>query len=163
MLHLRDRLPADFDPRPDYFDSAYVTVTSRSKRRQTTTAGAVPRLRIRRIPPVFPRASWNVYNETLNGQVRTNNLCEDGNHGFAQLVGHNHRSIWRLIEALQQECVLSSTAIDQNCLGQPLKKRVKRTTKDVQERLLNLCRARREKSKTMEEILRRIAHTIRFT
>ena len=147
----------------DYFDGSYVIGMSRSTRRQTTAPGAVPRLKIRRVPPDFPPTTWNVYYETPSGQDRTNNLCEGWNHGFAQLVGHNHPSAWRLIEALQQECVLASTAIDQDGLGQPPKKRVKRATKDLQKRLLNLWRGRRENSKTMEELLRGIAHTIRFT
>ena len=86
-------------------------------------------MKIRRVPPVFPPTTWNVYNETLNGQDRTNNLCEGWNQGFAQLVCHNHPSVWRLIEALQQECILVSTAIDEDGLGQPPKKRVKRLQK----------------------------------
>ena len=146
----------------DYFDGSYVSGTSRSTRLQTTAPGAVPRLKIRRVPPVFPPATWNVYCETLSGQDRTNNLCEGWNHGFAQLVGHSHPSVWRLIEALQQECIFASTAIYQDGLGQPPKKRVKRATKDLEERLLNLCRRRRENSKTIEELLRGIAHTIRL-
>ena len=54
-------------------------------------------------------------------------------------------------------------AIEQDALGQPPKKRVKRLAKDLEEQLANLCRARRDDMKTMQELLRGVAHVIRFS
>ena len=90
-------------------------------------------------------------------------MCEAWNKGFSQLIGYNHASVWTLINALHKETIQTSTAIEQGALGQLPKKRVKRSTKDLKERLINLCRARRDDTKTMQELLRDVAHTIRFS
>ena len=97
---------------------------------------------------MFPPSSWNVYDATIFGQDRTNNLCEAWNRGFSQLISYNHPSVWTLIDALRKETMQTSTAIEQDALGQLPKKRVKRSTKDMRERLINLCRARRDDTKT---------------
>ena len=59
--------------------------------------------------------------------------------------------------------IQTSTTIEQDALGQPPKQRVKRSTKDLKDQLANLCRARRDDMKTMQELLRGVAHTIRFS
>ena len=43
------------------------------------------------------------------------------------------------------------------------KKRVKRSTKDLKEQLANVCRARRDDMKTMQELLRGVAHIIHYS
>ena len=43
------------------------------------------------------------------------------------------------------------------------KKRAKRSTKDLKEQLANLCRARRDDMKTVQELLRGVAHIIYFS
>jgi hypothetical protein len=43
---------------------------------------------------------WNVHDATVNGDARTNNMCEGWNDNFFNLVGHAHPSIWRVIESL---------------------------------------------------------------
>ena len=58
--------------------------------------------------------------------------------------------------------IQTSTTIEQDALGQHSKKRVKRSTKDLKEQLVNLCRARRDDMKTMQELLRGVAHIIHF-
>ena len=64
--------------------------------------------------------------------------------------------------SLRKESTQISTAIEQDALGQLSKQRVNRSTKDLKERLINLCYARRDDTKTMQDLLRDVAHTIRF-
>ena len=68
-------------------------------------------------------------------------------------MGHHHPSLWTLVEALQQDEALVTTAIIQEARGQPAVKRVKRSTQQLQSRLLSLCTARRDKKKTVVETL----------
>jgi hypothetical protein len=50
---------------------------------------------------MFPPAISNVHDATVNGVVGTNNMCEGWNNKFANLVGHAHSSIWRVIECFK--------------------------------------------------------------
>ena len=43
---------------------------------------------IRRIPPRFPPESWNVHNQAIDGDPKTNNLIEGWNHRFKKFIGH---------------------------------------------------------------------------
>jgi len=36
--------------------------------------------------------TWNVYKKTINGNHRTNNICESLNNTFSHLVGHRPQS-----------------------------------------------------------------------
>ena len=56
-----------------YFDATYV---SGGVRRVQRPADNGLRVRLRRLAPLFPPATWNVFESTLNGSDRTNNLCE---------------------------------------------------------------------------------------
>ena len=145
----------------NYFDATYVTGSIRRIQRPVASHLIQP-LRLRRTPPLFPPSIWNVYDVTLAGANRTNNLCESWNCGFASLVGHPHPSLWTLIEALQQDEALATTAITQEARGQPPVKRVKRSTQQLQSRLLSLCVARRDNKKTTTEMLEGLGHNIRF-
>ena len=40
--------------------------------------------------PLFPPAIWNMYQVTLQGGSRTNNICEGWNNSFNVLVGQQH-------------------------------------------------------------------------
>ena len=63
----------------------------------------------------------------------------------------------------RKDSIQSSTAIEEDALGQPPKKRVKRSTHVLRERLFNLCCARRDNTKSMHELLHGVARTIRFS
>jgi len=89
-------------------------------------------------------------------------MSESWNCGFASLVGHNYLLLWTLIEALQQDVALATTAIVHESRGQPQVKRVKRSTQQLQLRLLSLCVARRDNKKTAVEVLEGLRHIIRF-
>lgn len=145
----------------EYFDTNYVNGTVRTIRRPTTSNRIEP-ICIRRIQPLFPPALWNVDSATIQGDPRTKNFCESWNNGFSQLVGHSHPSLWVLIGALQQDEAMVSTAILQDARGQPPTKRVKHSVKQLQARLLQLCRDRQYGTKSLEDTLRGLGHTIRF-
>ena len=57
---------------------------------------------------------------------------------------------------------MATTAIAQEARGQPPVKRVKRSTQQLQSRLLSLCVARRDNKKTAVEVLEGLGHIIRF-
>jgi hypothetical protein len=75
------------------------------------------RLVLRRSPPMFPPAIWNVHDATVNGDARTNNMCEGWNNKLFNLVGHDHLSIWRVIEWCQKE---EASKLNQSNLGAQL-------------------------------------------
>ena len=160
MEYIRSVTPDGLEDLVDYFDSTYVSGTVRSVR---PTTNGIGRLRFRRLPPLFPPNTWNVHDITLAGGDRTNNACEAWNNGFARLVGHDHPSVWNLIIALQRDAVQAMTDMQREALGQPPKKRLRKATVELQRRLESLCVARRDNAKSMAELLRAVAHTIRFT
>ena len=84
---------------------------------------------------MFPPAIWNVHDATVNGDARTNNLCEGWNDNFFNLVGHAHPSIWRVIEWCQKEEATVRTIIQQDAVGNPPAKRTQQRHVQLQERL----------------------------
>ncbi|KAG7177264.1 hypothetical protein Hamer_G000543, partial [Homarus americanus] len=95
-------------------------------------------LRMRRIPPMFAPHLWKVHDATMNNNARTNNICEGWNNKFFNLVGHYHPSVWRVIEWFQLEEATVSTIIQQDGVGNPPRKRVRRRYVQLQERIRNL-------------------------
>ena len=84
-----------------YFDNTYVNGAARHVQRPTETAETATTVQpvlLRRLPPLFPNPTWNVYDATLAGDDRTNNLCESWNRTFGTLLRHNHPSVWCAIE-----------------------------------------------------------------
>ena len=155
---LKDNIPDRAEPLVAYFDRTYVTGTFRRAQAIPGQAG----IRMRRIQPLFPPHLWNVHEATLNDEPRTNNLCEAWNNRFSNLVGHNHPSVWKLIEALKKdECSVSLTIL-QDARGQPPMKRVRKVYVELQQRLKTLCQARASGTKTVEEFLRGAGHNIRW-
>ena len=117
--------------------------TLRVRRRVNTAADqSIKGLRVRRNPPLFEPEKWNVYEATLTTGARTNYMCESWNHGFCQLVGQAHPSVWTAIESIQMDEAMASTSLIQYARGQPPTKRVRRETVRLQERLRNLCSRR---------------------
>ena len=66
--------------------------------------------------------------------TRTNNMCEGWNNKFFNLVGHAHPSIWRVIEWCQKEEATVRTIIQQDAVGNPVKRTQQRHVQ-LQERL----------------------------
>ena len=74
----------------DYFVSTYVS----GSHRRAIVPGQGLRMVMRCTPPMFPPAIWNIHEATVNGDPRTNNVCEGWNNKFFNLVGYAHPSIW---------------------------------------------------------------------
>ena len=121
MVHLRHSMPSgdgldELITLVDYFDSTYVTGSVR-RIQHPLDNNELPRIRLRRIPPLFAPELWNVHEVTLAGTDRTNNQCESWNNGFSSLVGHSHPPLWSSIEALQQDAALASNTLVLNARG----------------------------------------------
>jgi hypothetical protein len=145
----------------DYFDATYVS-GSASRVVRPASSHRIQPLRVRRTLPLFPLAIWNAQEITMAGTDCTNNICEPWNNGFANLVGHQHPSLWTLIETLQQDEAMATTAVIQDSRGQPPVKRVKRSTQQLQLRLQTLCADRRDNKMSIADSLRGLGNIIRF-
>jgi hypothetical protein len=145
----------------DYFDSAYI---SDRLRQHNPAQNHAVRLVLRRSPPMFPPAIWNVHDATVNGDARINNMCEGWNNKFFNRVGHAHPSIWRVIEWCQKEKATVRTIIQQNAVGNPPVKRTQQRHVQLQERLRlqNLCRDLTTGQKTIVEFLCGVGWNIRL-
>ena len=132
-----------------YFDSTYV---SGRLRQQNPAQNQAVHMGLRRSPPMFPPAIWNVHDATVNGDARTNNMCEGWNNKFFNLVGHAHSSICRVIEWCQKE----------EAVGYPPVKRTQQKHVQLQERLQNLCRNPTTGQKTIAEFLCGVGWNIRL-
>ena len=113
---------------------------------------------MRRISSIFPPELWNVHEVTISGGSRTNNICEAWNNSFRSLVVYSHPSIWRTIDNLRKDQTDVRAAILLDARGQPLKKRVHRTTAQLQQRLHNLRTDIRDGRKSVEVTLKGIGH-----
>ena len=139
-----------------HFNEVYVTGTYRSVR---APSGII---QLRRVPPMFPPAKWNVHEATLNNDARTNNICEGWNNKFSSLIGHKHPSVWTTIQGFQQDCSAVEVVIHQDAIGQPPAKRQRKKHVDVQKRLRNLCLDYNSGRKDMGQFLIGIAHNMRI-
>jgi hypothetical protein len=163
MDYLRQHVPEGFNELLSYFDCTYVSGPCRSIRcPPSAQQPSIQRVRIRRLPPQYPPPTWNTFDATLTSGPRTNNETEAWNRAFAQQIGHSHPSLFTLINHMRKDNALVVLAIEAESRGQPPKKRVKKTSRDQQERLYNLCAARRSGTKTAIEVLKGVGHTIRF-
>jgi len=70
--------------------------------------------------------------------------------------------VWCANESLQQDAAAASTTLLQNARGQPPAKHPKMSTQILQRHLHNICAARRDDWKTVEETLRAVACTVSF-
>jgi len=158
IVHLRTLVPNGGAPLLDYFDATYVTGRYRQVRAQGDGNG----IRMRRVPPAFHPASWNVHHATLNGDPRTNNVCEGWNNKFVHLVGHQHPSVWKCIRAFQADHEAVDTLLVQAATGQPPRKRIRRENVQLQTRLSNLCQEYQNGTRPLPDFLRGVGHLVRF-
>ena len=162
MQYLRNLDEEYTDDLLDYFDHTYVSGSFRWIQRPALPGEDQPTIRLRKMPPLFPPQMWNVHNATLRGDARTNNLCETWNNSFSQLVGHKHPSVWRLLTHIKEDESLSRLQICQDSRGEPPRKRVKKATKDLQQRLSYLCSEIKSGNKSLKEFLKGVGHSIRL-
>ena len=66
---------------------------------------------------MFPKATWNVNQATLDGNARTNNVCEGWNKKFRSMVGRYHPSVWNCVEWFKKEEANVATVIAQTLVG----------------------------------------------
>lgn len=147
MDFLRDNSPDGLGELIDYFDSTYVSGTVRRRRR---------------VPALCPPEKWNVHQATMDNEPRTNNLCESWNRAFKQLLGYSHPTIWQAIDCIRKDALVVRTHLQNDARGQPLKKRARRDTTDLQMRLRTLCQDFRDGRKSLEEMLRGVGQNIRL-
>jgi len=152
MAFLRSVMPPAAAPVVDYFDATYVTGVA-----STTLSGSV-----RRQPPKFRPATWNVCAATLQGGDRTNNHAEGWNNHLQHLIGHQHPSIWRLIEALQADTAESATKILRHAAGNLSPKRQSKKTVAYHQRARDLCGDFTAGRRSLRSFLRAVGHGIRF-
>ena len=158
MAYLRTVVPDEGADLLDYFDKTYVSGSYRM-----LPGGDGQPMRLRRTPPLFPPELWNVHEQTLNGDARTNNTCEGWNNKFSNLVGYKHPTVWKTIAWFQKENATVETIIEQDALGQPPKKRKKTEFVRLQQRLQSLCTDRVTGAKDIPAFLHGIGHNIRLT
>ena len=142
----------------DYLDSTYISGSHRC----AIVPGQGLRMVMCRTPSMFPPAIWNIHEATVNGDLRTNNVCEGWNNKFLNLVGYAHPSIWRVIEWCQKEEATVHTLIQQDSVGNPPVKRVHQRYVQLQQRLNNLCRDLTSGNKTIVQFLLGVGWNIRL-
>jgi hypothetical protein len=107
--------PVESEDLVDYFDTTYVSGTYRPILQQNPDQQA--QLTMRRVPPMFQPSVWSVRNATMEGNPRTNNVCEGWNNKFHTLVGSSHPSIWTVIKWFQREQSTVTTIVQQDSIG----------------------------------------------
>ena len=121
----------------DYFDSMYVSGAGDQNRR-------------------LPLSIYNIRGTAMNDGHRTNSIGEVRNNGFANFVGHKNPLIWKLIDKMRHDNVVSERVVSQHEMGQARRKRVKRALLEFQVRLGTL-RAEYENGQRMLEAFLRAA------
>ncbi|CAN8017147.1 unnamed protein product [Ixodes persulcatus] len=161
LSYIRGKATGDMGDLLDYFDSTYVNGPFRISYALTSATRAPLAVTMRRRRPEFHPEVWNVHDATLADEDRTNNACEGWNNGFRKLVGHAHPSVWRLIECLQQDQALVATAFIKERRGEPPVKRVRKSTKRLQNRLKNICEHFRQ-HRNLPKLLEAVGECICF-
>ena len=102
------------------------------------------------MPPMFAPDIWNVHTVTIENCHGTNNSCEVWNHGFHEILGHDHLSVWVAMEAIKKDQALVSIVLLQTAQGMSPQKRKKMKTETLQKILKQLCLDYTSKDKTLE-------------
>jgi hypothetical protein len=71
-----------------------------------------------RSAPLFALALWNCFDAVLQDLPKTNNSVEGWHRGFSELIGANHPTIWKFIDALKTEQNVNEMKIEQYISGQ---------------------------------------------
>jgi len=151
MTYVRSVMPPSAAPLVDYFDVNYVSGSVYVDDDDV----------VHRQPARFLPSTWSVHTATLSGGDRTNNNSEGWNSRLQHAIGHQHPSIWRLIEALQADAAEASSRILRHATGALSPKRQSRATKEYQLRLQRLCQDFICGHRPMDNFLRAVGHSIR--
>lgn len=90
-----------------------------------------------RSAPLFAHSLWNSFDAVLQDLPKTNNSVEGWHRGFSELIGANHPTIWKFIDALKTEQNMNEMKIEQYIAGQ-LPNPSRRVYKDTAERIKNI-------------------------
>ncbi|CAN7981358.1 unnamed protein product [Ixodes pacificus] len=161
LSYIRGKATGDTRDLLDYFDSKYVNGPFHISAASTSATRALQAVTMRRRRPEFHPEVWNVHEATLQDEDRTNNACEGWNNGFRKLVGHAHLSVWRLIECVQQDQALVATAFVKKRSGEPRVKRVRKSTRRLQNRFKNTCEHFKQ-HRDLPRLLEAVGECIRF-
>ena len=104
--HLQATCPLVAVPLLEYFDITYVTDGHGGQ-------------------PVFLLLTWNVFQQAVNDDPRTNNLVEEWNNRFRTAIVFHHPTTTKVIEWLRKEAVEVETVIAQDPVGTVKRKRVR--------------------------------------
>ena len=70
--------------------------------------------------PLSNQWSWNQWDATLLGILRSSNFAEGWHNGFKSLVGCSHPTIWEFLEALKLEQAIIDTKFCNHLMRNPL-------------------------------------------
>jgi hypothetical protein len=154
LQYLKAHTPEGLEPLIDYFDTTYVSGSYRRIQRPVGPDGVIPPMKMCRIAPLFPPEMWNIHNVTI---------CVDpgithSDHSLAVLIQAYGRplTIFEKIRTTFRWPLFSSPG------GQPLRKRVHRSTAQLQQKLHCLCTSITDGHTTMEDTLMGLGHCIRW-
>ena len=118
----------------------------------------------RRSPPMFPPTLWNQFLNTLNGDHRTNNICEGWNHAFNVLVGERNPKFYTVMDSIQKDFAMVNHDLLASRNGTPLKQRVRREVSTYNTNITGLCVQYRNNvwANDILGYLRRISHNVRY-
>ncbi|XP_052280707.1 uncharacterized protein LOC127878207 [Dreissena polymorpha] len=156
MRYLRSVVPEELSEILEYFDT-YVSGPYQSTR---GSRGVIKVTRTNN--PRYPVDMWNVNEATLNDEVRTNNICESWNNGFAYLVGQKNPSLWYCLSSIQKDQINVLTELERLRQVDQVKKRVRREVKQYQQKLKSLCQQFSKGKTTVSAFLQALGHLIRF-
>ena len=156
MQYLRTIAPDEADQLLAYFDATYVS----GRHRQVQ----VPRgaIRIRRTPPQFPPASWNVHRITLEGHPRTNNVCEGWNTSTGTWSVTNIRPYGSPSTCFRESRILSKPQWSSTCQDNPHASVSAGQRACYRNALPLLCNDFAGGRRTLTDLLRGVGHSISF-
>ena len=103
MAYLQSVFPEELVDLLTYYNTNYVSGSFKKLQVPAAIGDDQVLLRMRKVPTLFSVDIWNVHDITLKGGHQTNNSCEAWNHGFHQMIGHEHPLIWVATESLKKD------------------------------------------------------------
>ena len=107
--------------------------------------------------PLFDLGLWNMYNQTLDDLLRTNNAVEGWHHSFQANVGAYHPNFWKFIDILKREQNLTQVNIAQARAGHQPELQLRRYL-DSNQRIKNIVQDYHNRD--IMQYLRGLAHNI---
>ena len=141
FVDLKATLPQEANGVADYSEKYYIGQIQGGQRRQ----------------PLFPIVLWNVNQQVLAYQCRTNNRIKGWHRRFSSELGGHHPTVWRIIDALKSEERQSSQALERMIAGHVPPPR-KRKYVEVDRRLQQIVE--RYDGRDGDAFLRGIAHNL---